>query len=421
MSNVYENAKSISEKVKELISLKENSGSKERIRELVVNIKKDIANIYSEVGSGGMKSVPQIPTPHTNNIDTPQITKHILSPEFASQKFKNLSDATKKQYIKDLNISYYQLDSFVKEQRKKKTEGLKKVEYSVYGPSEVGKFANRFAKHYADVLIRTHPTFFTFLFKSFKRVNMPMLSRTYVSMMIFFSIISLPIAFVVFVVLNLSFNLTWIFVVLMAVLAPFITFIGFYLYPASLAGEIKKKIREELPFALVYMSAIAGSGANPTSVFELLAESDEYPALNKEIKKILNYVNLFGYDLTTALKHVSKSTPSDELKDLLNGIISTIETGGDLRQYLKSKADEQLNSYRLRRKKKTEALSTYSEIYTAVLIAAPLLLMVTLAIINSIGGEIGGISASIFGWVAILGVLPILNIAFMVFLSKITK
>ena len=144
-------------------------------------------------------------------------------------------------------------------------------------------------------------------------------------------------------------------------------------------------------------------------------------ATQKEIKKILNYINLFGYDLTTALKNVANTTASPELKELLYGMVSTIETGGDLRGYLKEKAEDALNLYRLDRKKQIEALATYSEVYTSLLIAAPLLLLVTLAIINSIGGNIGGFEVKTLAWIGVAVALPLINIGFMFFISMSQK
>ena len=429
MSNVYEHSKELNWYVTELLVLKEKykgeNEIKKRIKELIKIINERITIIYSELDHNENIKIPEIPVPkqknEAKNLEPTKEEKLILSPELASQKFYNLSDNLKKKYIQELNIDQYQLDRFIREQKKSKELVLKKEDYSIYEPNEVGKFANRYAKHYADLLISMYPKVFTFLFNSFERVNMPIISRTYVSMMLFFSVISLPAALVLFFILNLSFQLSILFVILMALLAPLVTFIGFYFYPSSLQSERKKKIKNELPFALVYMSAIAGSGATPISIFELLAESNEYPELRKEIKKILNYVNLFGYDLTTSLRSVSKTTPSEELIELLNGLISTIETGGDLKNYLKNKADEALNTYRLERKKKAEALATYSEVYTAILIASPLLLIVTLAIINSIGGDLGGMNVSTIAWGGILIVLPLLNIGFMTFVNKVGK
>jgi flagellar protein FlaJ len=169
------------------------------------------------------------------------------------------------------------------------------------------------------------------------------------------------------------------------------------------------------------MSAVAGSGAQPISIFQLIADSDEYPELRKEIKKILNYVNLFGYNLTNALKNVANTTPNMQFKELLNGMISTLETGGDLKGYLKEKSEDALNMYKLERKKQVEALGTYSEVYTAILIASPLLLLVTLAIINSIGGELAGLSVATIAWISVLGALPLLNIGFMIFINSSEK
>ena len=128
--------------------------------------------------------------------------------------------------------------------------------------------------------------------------------------------------------------------------------------------------------------------------------------MEREIRKIVNYVNLFGYDLTTALRSVAVTTPSAKFRELLVGIVSTLESGGDLKDYLKSKADDALTSYRLDRKKYVETLATYSDIYTRVLIAAPLLFIVTLAIINMIGGSVLGFDASTLAFLGTFFVIP---------------
>ena len=364
---------------------------------------------------------PQIVMPKPR--ETPAIAIDIPKevPQFQSTKFLKLAKEDKKRYIKELDIKPEYLKKFI-EAQKKKSKGetkisLKKEDYTIYKPSEVGVLANKLMKKYADSLATKYPRLFEPMFNNFKMVEMELLSRTYISMMLLFTVISLPLVFLFFLALNFAFHLSIITIILISILGMIFTFFGFYFYPASLIGGKDKKIKLELPFALVHMSAVAGSGAQPISIFQLIADSDEYPELKKEIKKILNYVNLFGYNLTNALKNVAYNTPNPELKEILNGMISTIETGGDLRGYLKEKADEALNTYKLDRKKQVEALATYSEIYTAILIASPLLLLITLAIINSIGGSFGGLSISTLAWLGILGAMPLLNIGFMVFIS----
>ena len=64
-------------------------------------------------------------------------------------------------------------------------------------------------------------------------------------------------------------------------------------------------------------------------------------------------------------------------------------------------------------------MSTYSDIYVGVLIAAPLLFFTTLAIIHVIGGTIGGLSISTLAVIGTYIAVPLLNILFLLILSAI--
>ena len=182
---------------------------------------------------------------------------------------------------------------------------------------------------------------------------------------------------------------------------------------------MRKRIKEDLPFMIVHMSAVAGSGARPSSVFSLLLKSEEYKGVEGEIKKIVNYINLFGYDLSTALRTVARTTPSDEFRELLNGMFSTITTGGSLKEYLNVKANEAISQYRLDRKRYVESLATYSEVYIGLLIAAPLLFFVALAIVNTLGSTVAGLSIQVVAYLGIFILIPGLNIAFYAFMNLV--
>ena len=391
---------------------------KEKIRKDMA--KSRIASLYSLI-SRNTKSIYD--TVKEEKVEKQIVEKKAEVKTFSSRTFKTLTRDEKEMFIEQLNIGYDNVEEFIKEQKKSKGQikGLKKEDYRIYTPNKWGEVANKYAKDYADRLIDNYPKFFKPLFDSFAKVNMPFLSRTYVSLMLFFTALSIPIGAILFIILNLSFQASLLFVLLVALVSPVITFLGFYFYPRSLEGQIQGKIKREIPFAMVHMGAVAGSGAHPLSIFELLVNSKEYPALKKEFRKVLNLVNLFGYNLTTALKNVAKSTPSKELRELFDGMVTTIETGGDLKAYLNEKSKEALNTYKLDRKKKVEALATYSEIYTALLIAAPLLLIITLAVMNSMGGDLGGFSFSTLAYGSVGVALPLLNIAFMIFIGASQK
>src|SRR3989344_4739163 len=330
---------------------RQTADAKNKINALFNSIESESSQIFNiiKIDSSTIKKPVQLNT----QIPKPKITSPVYmpQPEIKSAIFRRLTKEEKKGYLKDLNISYDELEDFVKQHTSKKKikVELKKPDYSIYRPSEVGAFANKFMKKTADNLVAKYPKLFKLLFDKFLMVEMEMISRSYVSLMLLFTLLAFPFLILFFFALNFAFKLNFAVIFVIAILGTIATFVGFYFYPASLLGGKSKKIKLELPFALVHMSAVAGSGAQPISIFELIAESSEYPELRKEIKKILNYVNLFGYNLGTALKNVANTTPSPEFKELLNGMISTIETGGDLKEYLKEKADDALVTYKLDR------------------------------------------------------------------------
>jgi len=332
-------------------------------------------------------------------------------PEKETLKYLKLTKKDLAKLKEEINITNDEIKEFIKKNKKKKPEEIKPI-YSIYKPSQLGKVANTFFEGLTFSLTKKYPELFKSLTNDIKKVNINMLTKTYISIMFLFTAISLPFFLILCFLVFGGFKS-----VLYALVGSILTFVLFYNYPSSLVNSRKKKIKNDLPFAIVHMSAVAGSGAKPIDIFNLLNQSGEYRELGKEINRILNYVNLFGYDLSTALKAVAQTTPSPEFKELLNGMVSTIETGGDLDEYLKGKAMGALNTYRLDRKRYVEALATYSDIYTTILVAAPLLFVVVLAIINAIGGKISGFEIADIAVYGTYGLIPLLNIGYMVFLS----
>lgn len=201
-------------------------------------------------------------------------------------------------------------------------------------------------------------------------------------------------------------------------LAISLVIFGFmYLFPSQQAKRRKKRIDDNLPFALNHLGAIATSGIPPQSMFELLNNFEEYGGISDEAGEISRRVNVFGEDLTTALKQVAEKSPSDDWSEVLYGIVSTVETGGDLESYIQEKADEALFDYNMEREKEIEKLSTYASFYTAILIAAPVFLVVVLAVMNLLGGTIGGFAIRDLMWLGVHVVIPAINALFVAFLA----
>jgi archaellum biogenesis protein FlaJ (TadC family) len=74
-------------------------------------------------------------------------------------------------------------------------------------------------------------------------------------------------------------------------------------------------------------------------------------------------------------------------------------------------------NYRLERQKYVESLATYSDIYTGVLIAAPLFFVTALSLVSVIGGDVGGISINTLINLGTYLIIPALNVLFLIFLE----
>ncbi len=244
--------------------------------------------------------------------------------------------------------------------------------------------------------------------------------ENYVGKMIFFSIASF-----VSVLLYLSIGLTliglplWFSIVggfIAALIAAFVIFTVFYTYPFQMMTTNKNSIESNMPFAINHMSAIAASGVPPHVMFKLLIDVHEYGEIAKEAKLITRNIEVFGMDVTSAIKDVAKRTPSVSFRQFLQGMVATISTGGDLKRYMSNAASEALADYRIKREKYMATLSTYADFYTAVLIAAPLFFISILSVMSMIGGELLGMSIPMAMNLGIYILIPILNISFLLFI-----
>lgn len=291
---------------------------------------------------------------------------------------------------------------------------------NIYQPSFFGAVANIMIKKISFYLLDTFPEVFKALYNALRLANIRVLSNTYVNIMVLFvllsSIIALPASFFLFTG-KVPLDQLVLKTIGMTLLIAISTLIAFYAYPFMKIKERRRNINSNLPFVINHMAAVASSGVPPTRMFQLIADSTEYGEVSIEIAKIVEYIDLFGYDFLTALKSVAAISPSPSFKDFLEGLVSTIESGGDIKSYLSEKAEEAMLSYELERQKYLESISTYSDIYTGILIAAPLFFVTALSMVSMLGGAIGGMDVNTVIVVGTYIVVPLLNVGFIMFLT----
>jgi len=309
------------------------------------------------------------------------------------------------------------IKEFVKNSKKKKVN-LEKIKYITYKTNFYNVFANKIFGNSAENLIKKYPKYFDDLRRTVRLANLRIFFNTYVSLGILSFFLTMLLSFLLSLVIFMDFSVfAFAKYISLSLLMGLFVLAGLYYYPRIIMDSRRRDIKQDLPFAIIHMAAVAGSGAQLVTVFSMIVESNEYKGLEGEIKRILNYVNLFGYNMSTALRAVAENTPSNEFKELMNGMIETIESGGSLKNYLKNKADDIMTTYKLERKRYVETLSTYSDIYTAILIAAPLLFIIVLVLLSIVGTKVGGVDISFIEKLGTFIVVPVLNIGFIIFLN----
>lgn len=326
-----------------------------------------------------------------------------VSPSSRDKRFVTLDSGSKKDYIKELQISERGFSDL--KRSKESQEGV-----LVRSPSVLASISNRLFSGVSD---KISPGF-SDLGDDLKKANMRFMLSTYISIAIFISVLALVIS-----LLGLAALIYFGFVSINFVWIPFVLFaaflIAFYIYPASERRYVQKKISQELPFAAIHMAAIAGSDLEPTKIFRIIATSKEYSYLGIEIRKIINQIEIYGYDLVSALNNVARQTSSQKLAKLLTGLAINISSGGELKSYLEKNAESYMVDYKLERQRYSALAATFMDVYISILITAPLIFMMLFILMNVSGLSVGyGID---FLMIVGISLVVIANIVFLFILQ----
>ena len=163
--------------------------------------------------------------------------------------------------------------------------------------------------------------------------------------------------------------------------------IGFYVYPIYRADKFRRELEDELSFTTGYMAILASANVSPEKIFYSLSNLSVPLAVSSEARNVVRDVNLFGLDIISALEKTSKRTPSEQFREMLEGFISTIHSGGDMAAYLREKSRRYMKLKRISLKKFSDTLSILSEFYVALLVTGPLLFVIMLTVMAMLGGS----------------------------------
>jgi len=176
------------------------------------------------------------------------------------------------------------------------------------------------------------------------------------------------------------------------------------------------KINLTLHNAVAYMYAMRKGGAQLMPIFQSLSErADIYGEVALEFRQIVRDADFFGYDVVTAIRHLSETTPSEKLKLFLEDLLSIIDGGGDMGEFLSMRVRMYQEEARFEQKQFLNVLSLVAEGYVTLFVAGPLFLIIIMVVMGMTGG-----SAVLQLSLVTYAVMPIGSLIFIVLIDLIS-
>ena len=197
-----------------------------------------------------------------------------------------------------------------------------------------------------------------------KRADIKIYPETYVSLMFFTALLTLPVTIVAIVL----FSFTKMMPLILLMPMPAYIMAGFIAMPLSKATERAAVLEREVPFAATYVTVMASGGITPYLSFKRLSSVDLMPATRKEARDIIKDVEIFGIDPLSAMNQAAKKNPLEIFKDFLSGYASTVVIGGDINHFLETKAAEIFKARADRVKNAAERLGMLLESFITIMV-----------------------------------------------------
>jgi archaellum biogenesis protein FlaJ (TadC family) len=282
------------------------------------------------------------------------------------------------------------------------------TKYSEFCHEQVGSYSDKYVDYFEG------------LAPVLKRSDIDITLRNYVSVILFTVLMISGFVFTFMSVITiLTMGFSGLFLSLtVAIASATLSLIGLYLYPSYRRKQAAESINDNLPFAVMYLSTLAGTGASLSELFSSLAEEDHYGKISDEAQKIHTDIEVLGLDPSEALRNAATRSPSEELEDIFWEMNHIILTGGTLRDFLTERADAQMEKYLRRVEEFSQKLGLYVQMYIILVIVGSIIFTA----MGVVMGTIAGVQANIIVLVQVAALffgLPLISAFFIVMIESI--
>jgi len=171
-----------------------------------------------------------------------------------------------------------------------------------------------------------------------------------------------------------------------------------------------KKINKELPYFITIVTLLTSAGIGPYFMLQRLKSMELLPTIRDESLKMIKRIDLLGMDPLEVMRQVRTRSSSKALGEFFDGYVSTVESGGNLLNYLKSKMKTIFDRHAESQKQAVVKLGALVEAYMTIQVVLLAVYIISAAVISD---PFETSSSGISGEIIFLILTPVIWILFL--------
>lgn len=203
---------------------------------------------------------------------------------------------------------------------------------------------------------------------------------------------------------------------ILAVIIGLISLLVYLWYPLYVQDLVRNDVSNNLLYTTTFMFILSKGGLSIERIMERVSETEPSEYIRKLIDKFLINIKMFGYNPQDSLNDLKQRNPCPLFNNLINGLISTVKTSGDLSGFFEYESNMLIKRREEENIELINNLGFLSEIYVTMLVIAPLLLLILLTTFSFAGqgSEASGVSS--LNLVVFIGI-PLLSLLMIVLID----
>ncbi|WP_254821510.1 type II secretion system F family protein [Haloglomus halophilum] len=204
---------------------------------------------------------------------------------------------------------------------------------------------------------------------------------------------------------------------LMGTIAATIVYAIRWTIPSVRATTRERQIDASLPRMVAFIYAQSRGGmAFPDVMRSLSNNRGVFGAGAEEMAVGVRNIDVFGQDLVSAVRDLSRRTPSQQFQKFLENLTSVLQSGRNLSAFLADEYERYREQAEEQQEEILELLATTAEVYVTTVVAGMLFLITILLVIGLTSGD-----TLVLVQLITYVVLPATNLLFIAYLSEITQ